>query len=316
MAKKKTQLDWYPTDVDEWDLLCEGLDPAEEGVLARAFRRAWKQQGTLDDTPEAWEELLGERVDEFEPFVRRYFKPSREFPGRLVWPKNRRLWETQFDKYQGRVGAGEKGGRAQTAPGKRRGRPSTVELSPQLPIEPHAENSNAISEVVDERPDENSIAISAGSEDAGKKQCSTDLRQEFSGPNGPERTPGGDAPLAAAEGRGAPPRDRECALRAHHDRRRHVDDAPDTLPAELPPSVSLTQLFGAEIGEWPRGSPKARASPARTRSPKSPNAPPSSTAPPPRSANSAHSAKKPDRARDRTRNRAARRGPRGAPPGA
>lgn len=229
----------------------------------RAVRKAWRDKGapgTLVDTPAAWERLLGSRVHYLEPFLRHYFIPDPVHAGRVSWPLLSAKLDECRARYELSQERGARGGTAPTTPGKARGRPRKyprpLELqlpngataAPEPPPAP-AENSPTNSPTIFSPSSPRRSAVENSRENS---RANTDLRRVSPVPNGTRvKTRRGDAPLDAAGGRSASPRGsppprpaaRHTARDARLDRRRRLDDEPDTLPGELPPDVDWRALL-------------------------------------------------------------------------
>jgi hypothetical protein len=274
---RETQLSWFPFHVKRWKQLVRGLTRDEVAALLFATMEAWDDGSSapvLRDRIPMWEHLLGSGVHELEPFLRGYFKPDARYPGCVVWTELLELWETQHEKVQRRIEAGRKGAAVPTAEGKKRGRPRTRERPLELPIPepppeppPRGGKSNAISNA-------NSNAISGHGGRGRNSNAVSDLRRVSPVPNGTRvKTRRVDAPLLAADGRVASPRgsppDQVAAHRPElvvpRERRRRLDDEPDTLPGELPRDLELP-------ADWRALLEQAGAMPARARAPAAPAA--------------------------------------------
>jgi uncharacterized protein YdaU (DUF1376 family) len=110
--QRETQLDFCPYYMDEWERRCEGLTAAEEGLLMRAVRAAWKAtpRCTLDARPAAIERLVGSPSRKAAKIIHEHFKPCAETPGRLrcdwLWAR----YQVQLEKYQSAATRGRGGG--------------------------------------------------------------------------------------------------------------------------------------------------------------------------------------------------------------
>lgn len=109
-----TQLSWFPFDPMQWAQVIGPRSLEEEGALLRCVRTAWANAEVvcaIEDTPGAWDAILGSRWRALLPVVKRFFVADPEHPGYVTWPWLRAIHAKQSERHAAMVAKGKLGGR-------------------------------------------------------------------------------------------------------------------------------------------------------------------------------------------------------------